>query len=47
MCSYQGKERYSLKVWSEAASFLLDCPVCFDSYEQITDSLKPFNLTVR
>lgn len=47
MCSYQDKERYSLKVWNEAASFLLGCPVCFESYAQIEDSLKPFSLTVR
>lgn len=47
MCSYPGKKQYSLKVWGEAASFLLGCPVCFESYEQIEDSLKPFNLIVR
>lgn len=47
MCSYPGKKQYSLKVWGEAASFLLGCPVCFESYEQIEDSLKPFILTVQ
>ena len=47
MCSYENKERYPLKVWGEAVSFLLGCPICFDSYEQIGDSLKPFRLNVR
>lgn len=47
MCSHRDKARYPLKVWSEAASFLLGCPVCFESYKQIEDSLKPFNLIVR
>lgn len=47
MCSYRGKDRYPLKTWSEAVSFLLGCPICFESYEQIEDSLKPFHLTVR
>ncbi len=47
MCSHPNKERYSLKTWGEAVSFLLGCPISFDSYEQIEDSLKPFQLTVR
>ena len=47
MCSYQDKARYPLKVWSEAVSFLLGCPICFECYEQITESLKPFCLKVR
>lgn len=47
MCSYEDKERYPLKVWSEAVSFLLGCPICFDSYTQIEHSLKPFVLNVR
>lgn len=47
MCSYRSKDRYPLKTWSEAVSFLLGCPICFESYEQIEDSLKPFHLTVR
>lgn len=47
MCSYQDKARYPLKTWSEAASFLLGCPVCFENYEQIASSMKPFSLNVR
>lgn len=47
MCSYRGKDRYPLKTWSEAVSFLLGCSISFESYEQIDDSLKPFQLTVR
>lgn len=47
MCAYQNKARYPLKTWSEAASFLLGCPVCFENYEQIENSLKPFSLNVR
>lgn len=47
MGSYPDKERYPLKTWSEAVSFLLGCPITFESYKQIEDSLKPFHLTVR
>lgn len=47
MGSHPDKERYPLKTWSEAVSFLLGCSISFDSYEQIDDSLKPFQLTVR
>lgn len=38
------KEQYPLKEWGEAVSYLLGCTVVFDSYETITNSLKPFSL---
>ena len=41
------KERYPLKEWEEAASYLLGCEVHFNSYEEIGKSLKPFSLQVR
>jgi hypothetical protein len=47
MCSYPNKERYPLKIWSEAVSFLLGCPISFENYAQIESSLKPFCMKVR
>ena len=41
------KERYPLKEWEEAVSYLLDCEVHFENYEAIGKSLKPFSLQVR
>ena len=38
------KEQYPLKEWEEAVSYLLGCTVVFQSYEEITNSLKPFSL---
>ena len=38
----KGKEQYPLAKWSEAVSYLLGCTVHFESYGQITESLKPF-----
>lgn len=38
------KEQYPLKEWGEAVSYLLGCTVTFNSYEEITNSLKPFSL---
>ena len=38
----KGKEQYPLAEWSEAVSCLLGCTVHFESYGQITESLKPF-----
>ena len=38
----KGKEQYPLAEWSEAVSYLLGCTVHFESYGQITASLKPF-----
>lgn len=38
------KEQYALKEWEEAVSYLLGCTVVFQSYEEITNSLKPFSL---
>ena len=43
----QDKERYPLKEWEEAVSYLLGCEVHFNSYEDIGKSLKPFSLQVR
>lgn len=43
----QDKERYPLKEWEEAVSYLLGCEVHFNSYEEIWKSLKPFSLQVR
>lgn len=43
----QDKERYPLKEWEEAVSYLLGCEVHFNSYEEIGKSLKPFSLQVR
>ena len=43
----ENKERYPLKEWEEAASYLLGCEVHFNSYEEIGRSLKPFSLQVR
>lgn len=40
----ENKERYPLKEWEEAVSYLLGCTVVFHSYEEITNSLKPFSL---
>ena len=36
------KEQYPLKEWEEAVSYLLGCTVHFESYGQLTASLKPF-----
>lgn len=41
------KERYPLKEWEEAVSYLLGCEVRFNNYEEIGKSLKPFSLQVR
>ena len=38
------KEQYPIKEWEEAVSYLLGCTVTFNSYEEITNSLKPFSL---
>lgn len=38
----RGKEQYPLEEWSQAVSCLLGCAVCFESYAQVRDSLKPF-----
>lgn len=38
------KEQYPIKEWEEAVSYLLGCTVRFASYEEITNSLKPFSL---
>ena len=43
----QDKERYPLKEWEEAVSYLLGCEVNFENYESIGKSLKPFSLQVR
>ena len=43
----QDKERYPLKEWEEAVSYLLGCEVHFENYESIGKSLKPFSLQVR
>ena len=43
----QDKEKYPLKQWEEAVSYLLGCEVHFNSYEEIGKSLKPFSLQVR
>lgn len=40
----ENKEQYPLKEWGEAVSYLLGCTVVFQSYEEITNSLKPFSL---
>ena len=41
------KEKYPLKEWEEAVSYLLGCEVHFNSYEEIGKSLKPFSLKLR
>ena len=41
------KEKYPLKEWEEAVSYLLGCEVHFENYESIGKSLKPFSLQVR
>lgn len=41
------KEKYPLKEWEEAVSYLLGCEVHFDNYEEIGKSLKPFSLQVK
>ena len=41
------KEKYPLKEWEEAVSYLLGCEGHFNSYEEIGKSLKPFSLQVR
>jgi len=43
----ENKEKYPLKEWEEAVSYLLGCEVHFNSYEEIGKSLKPFSLQVR
>ena len=43
----ENKEKYPLKEWEEAVSYLLGCEVHFNSYEDIGKSLKPFSLQVR
>lgn len=42
-----GKERFSLKEWSETVSYLLGCIVRFETYAEIEASLKPFALEVK
>lgn len=44
---WEEKERYCLKEWSEAVSYLLGCDVTFQSYEELSNSLKPFSLEVK
>jgi len=41
------KEKYPLKEWEEAVSYLLGCQVRFESYEAVRQSLKPFSLSMR
>ena len=41
------KEKYPLKEWEEAVSYLLGCEVHFENYESIGKSLKPFSLEVK
>ena len=41
------KEKYPLKEWEEAVSYLLGCEVRFNNYEEIGKSLKPFSLEVK
>ena len=41
------KEMYPLSQWSETVSYILLCEVRFNSYEDISKSLKPFSLKVR
>ena len=41
------KEKYPLKGWEEAVSYLLGCEVHFENYESIGKSLKPFSLEVK
>ena len=41
------KEKYPLKEWEEAVSYLLGFEVHFNNYEEIGKSLKPFSLQVR
>ena len=43
----ENREKYPLKEWEEAVSYLLGCEVHFNSYEEIGKSLKPFSLQVR
>ena len=43
----ENKEKYPLKEWEEAVSYLLGCEVHFNSYEEIGKSHKPFSLQVR
>ena len=43
----ENKEKYPLKEWEEAVSYLLGCEVHFNSYEEIGKSLKPCSLQVR
>lgn len=43
----QDKEKYPLKEWEEAVSYLLGCEVHFNNYEEIGKSLKPFSLQMR
>ena len=43
----QDKEKYPLKEWEEAVSYLLGSEVHFNNYEEIGKSLKPFSLQMR
>ena len=43
----ENKEKYPLKEWEEAVSYLLGCQVRFESYEAVRQSLKPFSLSMR
>ena len=47
LCRFPEKEKYPLKDWDEAVSFLLSCETHFASYEEIRKSLKPFSLKLR
>ena len=41
------KEKYPLKEWEEAVSYLLGCEVHYENYETNGKSLKPFSLEVK
>lgn len=47
LCRFPEKEKYPLKDWDEAVSFLLGCETNFTYYEEIGKSLKPFSLKLR
>ena len=47
LAQYPDKERYPLREWEDAVSYLLGCEVKFENYEQVENSLKPFSLKLR
>ena len=47
LAQYLDKERYPLRDWEDAVSYLLGCEVKFENYEQVENSLKPFSLKLR